>query len=80
MKTLTKNNVSLYLFPDDEYIEMTEVNIVAGNPAKFIIGDCSSKDTVLHEGIVGPEDWYVAKYLFDGSVWALNPNFVEHAE
>jgi len=71
MKTLTKNNLSLYIFEDDVSVAMTPENITVGEPAQFRILDCNSNDTVLHENVVDPDDWYGHKYAYDGTTWTL---------
>jgi hypothetical protein len=77
MKTLTKNNLSLYLLEDDVSVVLASDKITVGDPPKFIIADCNSSDTVLHEGVSKPEEWIGHKYTYDGTGWALNPNFVK---
>lgn len=77
MKTLTKDNVSIYLFADDEVLVISEQNITVGNPPKFIIGDCNSTNTVLHEGVPEIEGWTGHKYMYDGASWTENPNWVD---
>lgn len=77
MKTLTKNNLSLYLFQDDKLLLIEADKITVGDPVDFIIGDCNSGNIVLHEGVIGPEDWIGGKYMFDGTEWTLNPNWVD---
>ena len=77
MKTLTKENLSLYLFEDGEVLDITADQITVGNPPKFIVGDCNSTNTVLHEGVTGPADWVGCKYFYDGNVWTLNPDWKE---
>lgn len=77
MKTLTKDNRSLYLFEDLEPITITAENIVVGNPPKLIIGDCNASNTVLHENVIAPDDWAGCKYLFDGLAWTISPSWVE---
>ena len=77
MKTLTKDNLSLYLLEDDVTVVMTKKDITVGDPPEFIIADCSSQDTVLHDGVSLPEEWTGHKYFYDGTGWALNPNFVK---
>lgn len=77
MKTLTKNNLSLYLFEDAEVLEITTENISVGNPAKLVIWDCNSNNTELHHGVTLPQDWRGGKYFFDGVDWALNPNWID---
>ena len=77
MKTLTQNNVSLYLFQDDEVLSITDSGITVGQPPKFIIADCNSGNTTLFTGVTAPQDWYGRKYLYDGAVWSPNPDWVE---
>jgi len=76
MKTLTKDGLSLYLFEDDETLLVEADKITVGNPAKFIIGDCNSGNTVLHEGVTGPDGWSGGKFFFDGADWSVNPYWV----
>lgn len=77
MKTLTKDGLSLYLFDDTKPLSIEVDKIVVGDPAEFIIGDCNSGNTVLHEDVTAPADWVGRKYLFDGSDWTLNSDWVE---
>jgi hypothetical protein len=77
MKTLTKSNLSLYLFNNDTVLNITATDITVGNPVDFIISDCNSNDTVLHENVTSPEDWVGCKYFFDGVTWTLNPDWID---
>jgi len=77
MKTLTKGNCSIYLFEDSKVIAITADNIIVGNPVEFIIDDCDSSNTVLHEGVTAPDDWIGHKYDFDGTTWTQNPDWVD---
>jgi len=71
MKTLTNSrNVSIYLFEDDEVLNITSSNITVGAPPKFIINDCNSTNTTLHSGVTSPEEWFGHKYTYDG-VWTV---------
>jgi hypothetical protein len=79
MKTLVKYNKSLYIFEDDKALTITAENITVGNPVEFIIADCNSSNTELHAGVTPPEDWTGGKYLFDGTVWTLNPDWIDPA-
>lgn len=79
MKTLTKANLSLYLFDDAETLLIEDDKITVGDPVKFIISDCNSENTVLHEGVTAPEDWKGCKYMFDGTNWTPSPNWVDPA-
>ena len=76
MKTITKNNKSLYLFEDAEYLNINNQNIVVGNPEVLIISDCNLTNVVLHENVEPPEDWIGCKYFFDGTAWTLNPDYI----
>ena len=77
MKTLTKNNLSLYLFGDEKPLSIQQDKIVVGDPEELIIGDCNINNTTLHGGITAPADWVGGKYFFDGTDWALNPDWVD---
>lgn len=80
MQTLTKDNLSLYIFDDATEITQTDTETIVGNPAEFIIGDCNINNTVLHTGVTPPADWTGHKYLFDGSDWTINPNYQDPVE
>jgi hypothetical protein len=75
MKTLTKNNFSFFICEDDVSVVMTSTEITIGDPEIMIFGESSSEDSVLHEGVTPPDDWYAHKYTYDGT-WALNPDWV----
>lgn len=81
MKTIVENttNLSKYLLDDAEVVVLNEDNIVVGDPAKFIIGDLNASTVTVYEGVTAPADWIGNKYTFDGSDWALNPNWVDPA-
>ena len=79
MKTLTKDNKSLYLFDNDKALSITAESITVGNPIEFIIGDCNSSNTELHAGVTPPADWAGGKYFFDGTTWTENPDWVDPA-
>ena len=77
MKTLVKDGKSIYLFEDNVSVALSDTNITVGDPAILIIGDCSSKDTVLHEGVTAPDDWYGHKYTYDGTTWTVVAGWVD---
>lgn len=77
MKTLTRNDLSLYIMSDDMPVVLGATTIEVGAPLEFIIGDCSVNDTVLHENVTPPEDWIGGKYLYKDTVWELNPLWEE---
>ncbi len=77
MKTLvrTSDNLSLYIFQDDEHLQISSDNIIVGSPEKLIIADCNSTNVTLHVDISPPANWAGGKYLFDGTDWTENPNW-----
>lgn len=77
MKTLVKENKSIYIFDDAEVLDITSDGIQVGEPARLIIGDCSSSDTTLYTDVTPPADWAGHKYFFDGTTWTLNPDWVD---
>lgn len=76
MKTLTKENLSFYICEDDVSVVMTSTEITIGDPEVLIFGESSSEDTVLYEGVTPPADWLCGNYTYDGTTWALNPDWV----
>jgi len=82
MKTLVKNsdNTSLYVFQDNEPLDIQADKIVVGDPEHLIIGDCNSDNVTLYENVTQPSDWTGGKYLFDGASWTLNPSYTEPTE
>ena len=80
MKTITKENVSLYVFEDSKAIDLTSNSTTIGNPEELIIADCNSSNAVVHTGVTSPDDWAGGKYMFDGSTWSLNPDYIAPPE
>lgn len=79
MKTLVKDTKSIYIFDDAEVLDITTDNIQVGEPAHMIISDCNSSNVTLYTDVTPPEDWSGHKYLFDGTTWTLNPDWVDPA-
>lgn len=79
MKTLTlkSSNVSIYIFDDVVELIVGNENIVVGSPLQFVIADCNASNINLHENLTPPTDWAGHKYLFDGSNWTANPNWID---
>jgi len=80
MKTLTKDNLSLYIFEDSKSVVLGSDVTVVGEPAEFIIADCNSSNAVMNTSVTAPDDWFGGKYMFDGATWSLNPEYVELPE
>lgn len=79
MKTIVENatDLSKYLLADDVAVVLNSDNIVVGDPAMFVVSDLNASTATVYEGVTAPEDWTGNKYTFDGTDWALNPNWVE---
>jgi hypothetical protein len=80
MKTLikTENNWSLYIFDDNEVLNIGDDQIAVGEPVTLYIGDCNSSNVTLFENVTPPDDWCGCKYLYTAeNGWELNPNWVE---
>ena len=76
MKTITDDTqVSIYVFEDDKVLDITAENIIVGDPVEFIIADCNSSNTTLHEDVEPPADWKGCNYLFDGTTWTANGEY-----
>jgi hypothetical protein len=78
MKTIVRKgtNMSLYLVPDDMKVFVNTLITQFGEPAEFFAADCTADNTTLYENIAAPDDWKPCKYLFDGTAWTLNPDWV----
>lgn len=75
MQTITLNdsNISVNVFEDGDTLTSGTDRIVC--PA-LIIGDMNSSNATIHTGVTPPEDWHSSKYLFDGSSWTANSDWV----
>ena len=83
MKTIVETSTSLskYLLADDVTVTATADNITVGDPAQFIISDLNSGTVTITDNVTNaPSDWTGNKYTFDGTTWALNPDWVEPEE
>jgi len=78
MKTLCFNEttVSAYLFNDATPVEVTSDNTIVGQPVEFFISDMNNTTATLYVNVDAPEDWAGGKYLFDGTSWTANPDYV----
>jgi hypothetical protein len=79
MKTIVENatNLSKYLLADDVVVALNADHIVVGEPLQFIVADLSSGTAVVYGDVTAPDDWIGNKYTFDGTDWALNPDWVD---
>jgi len=80
MKTIveTETGLSKYLLDDSVTITVNSEHIVVGNPAEFIIADLNSSNTTVYENLANTRaDWTGNKYMFDGTTWTQNPDWVD---
>lgn len=79
MKTLIKKEtfVSIYLFENDEFVDIQQDKIIIGNPLKFIVDDCNLQNSELVLNVSAPNDWIGTKYVYINSTWQPNPNYIE---
>ena len=75
MKTITDNTtkLSLFLYNDDRTVSI-------GSNGTVVAATASDKyesigENTLHTDVTEPTNWQGTKYTFDGTTWALNPNF-----
>jgi hypothetical protein len=73
----TASGLSKYLLADDVVVTLNADYIVVGEPPQFIVADLNAGNAAVHDGVTAPDDWIGNKYTFDGSVWTLNPDWVE---
>tara|TARA_B110000196_G_C20584876_1_gene403609 strand:- start:226 stop:519 length:294 start_codon:yes stop_codon:yes gene_type:complete len=79
MKTIISNetNHSLYIFKDDEVMDVDGNRYEVGDPVELIILDCNSNNTTVHENVTPPSDWIGRKYIFDGTDWTVDSDYVD---
>jgi hypothetical protein len=79
VKTLCNDQttVSLYSFDDSEIVIQGDERTTVGDPVQWAIGDCNISNSTLYVYVTLPDNWKPSKYLFDGSNWALNPDYIE---
>jgi hypothetical protein len=77
MLTITKNQSSCYLFGDSYTVEVGESQTFVQGEFSFYIADCNSENAKVFMDVTPPADWVANKYLFDGYVWDVNPDYVE---
>ena len=77
MKTIVKEDISLYVFSDSEVINVSNDNIIIGNPETLVISDCNLNNSIVYENVTPPNDWHGWKYCYVNSVWKINPKWTE---
>lgn len=76
MKTITLNsdNRSIILADDAVAVSLETDHVRKGDERIYGL---PASDVTLHEGVSVPADWESSKYMFDGSVWSDNPDWVD---
>jgi hypothetical protein len=80
MKTIVEKSsgLSKFVLSDDVTVKATKKHITVGTPAQFIINDMNSTTATIINNVTNtPEDWTGNKYLFDGSNWSINSEWVD---
>jgi hypothetical protein len=80
MKTVVRKdtNVSLYLFPDTTVVLLNASQMQVGeNPIEFLVLDCDTSNAIIYENVTNPNNWMGWKYLYNGSAWVDNPNWID---
>lgn len=75
MKTLVKNEISLYLFDDSQTIVFFEGGVSVGSPVEFHISDCNVYNSALVNVTNAPSDWVGRKYCYKDGLWVENPHW-----
>ena len=73
----TGTNLSKYLLADDVVVTLNADHIVVGEPPQFIVADMNAGNAVVYESVTAPAEWTGNKYTFDGTDWALNPDWID---
>ena len=79
MKTIIRKetNLSLYIFEDDEIVDVSDSDMKIGNPVDLIVFDCNSENVSIIENINPPNDWEGNKYTFDGTTWTVTQKWID---
>ena len=79
MKTIIRKetNLSLYIFEDDEIVDISDSDMKIGNPVDLIVFDCNSENVSIIENVNPPNDWEGNKYSFDGTNWTVTQEWID---
>jgi len=77
MQTITQNSISQVILDDATSIQVTDTGVLVGEPLEYIIGYLNSSNCEVHAASDVPQDWEASKYMFDGSTWSLNSDWVD---
>jgi hypothetical protein len=75
MNVIAKAGIAKYALSDEIFVHGTRGCYAT---AGLIISDLTPGNSTLYTGVNDvPEDFKGEKYLFDGSSWTANPDYVE---
>jgi hypothetical protein len=76
------DNCVAWLWPDDHTVSLdADGSLVTAEGQPPMSHDMTSENSTLYEGVTDvPDDWDYDKYLYDGTTWTLNPNYVVYEE
>jgi hypothetical protein len=77
MKTITKDNIAVYLLEDTTYVEIKDDLTIIGNPPELYVSDCKSNNAEVFENVEVPNDWKGGRYIYENFEFKLNPNRIE---
>jgi len=72
--TFNATNKSAWIFEDSDILTSTADGTTCPD---LVITDMNSSNSTIHTGVTVPEDWNWGNYLFDGTTWTIDPNWVE---
>jgi len=80
MKTIVENSTGLskFVYENDVVITMEADRIVIGDPEFLIVACHNENDSTVYENVTDvPADWAGNKYMYDGTTWTQNLNWVD---
>lgn len=79
MKTIVRidTDASIVLVSDQTAVTPTFDCVFVGSGRNlFVLGDRNVQTVDVFENVTAPDDWAPYKYLFDGTAWTPNPDYV----
>lgn len=86
MKVIVRKNTgeSLHSIPDHVSVVLQSDMTRVGNPDRpmfnghdYYICDCTTENAELHENVQLPDGWLPHKFMFDGTTWTVDANWVD---
>lgn len=86
MKVLVSKETGVVVFAAPDYVPVVIRDDVTrvGNPENplhngydYYVCGCNTETVELHENVTVPDGWMPDKFLFDGTTWSSNPDWVD---